>query len=108
CGAFIGDWLSYIFGYHYKDRIHQLWPFKQKPMLLNQGFYFFRKYGVTSVFIGRFFGPLRAVVPLIAGICRMDKRHFFIANILSAFIWAAGILLPGAYGLPWLKQLFSL
>ena len=49
-------------------------------------------WGVAAVFIGRFFGPLRASVPLAAGIFRMPYWHFQLANFTSAFLWA-GVLL---------------
>ena len=38
------------------------------------GMRFFERHGGKSVFIGRFFGPVRAVVPLAAGIMRMPPR----------------------------------
>jgi membrane protein DedA with SNARE-associated domain len=55
------------------------------------------------VFIGRFSGPLRASVPLVAGICEMRTVTFQIANAASAILWATGILAPGAFGLKWLQ-----
>jgi membrane protein DedA with SNARE-associated domain len=45
---------------------------------------------------GRFFSPVRAVVPLAAGILKMPPGRFWLANILSACIWAPGVLFPGA------------
>ncbi len=42
--------------------------------------------------IGRFFGPVRATVPLVAGMMGMHRRRFQIANILSAIIWAPVVL----------------
>jgi membrane protein DedA with SNARE-associated domain len=45
-----------------------------------------------AVFIGRFFGPLRASVPVAAGVLRMPYWTFQIANFCSAFVWA-GVLL---------------
>jgi membrane protein DedA with SNARE-associated domain len=53
------------------------------------------------VFLGRFLGPLRAVVPLVAGFCEMGQVPFQIVNVASAIIWATGILTPGM-GLAWL------
>jgi membrane protein DedA with SNARE-associated domain len=50
---------------------------------------------VASVFIGRFFGPVRAVIPLVAGIMDMTWRQFWLANIGSAIIWAPALLLFG-------------
>src|SRR4030095_3598803 len=33
-GAALGDWLSYWLGYHYHDRIQQMWPLKDRPDLM--------------------------------------------------------------------------
>jgi membrane protein DedA with SNARE-associated domain len=44
----------------------------------------------------RIFGPVRAIVPLTAGILRMPPGRFWLANIASAIIWAPLILFPGA------------
>ncbi|WP_312625760.1 DedA family protein [Scandinavium sp.] len=106
-GAFAGDWLSWWLGYHYSYRITMLWPLSRKPQLLQRGHLFFERWGSWGVFIGRFFGPLRAVVPLVAGICRMPSGKFQLANAASAAVWAFGILAPGALGIPKLAALFS-
>ena len=53
------------------------------------------KWGVPSIFIGRFFGPLRASVPLAAGIFEMPYWRFQIANFVSALVWSAALLLFG-------------
>ena len=94
-GAFFGDWLSYWIGYHYQDRVAHMWPLSRNPQLLARGHAFFERWGVLGIFIGRFFGPLRAVVPLVGGICGMPQRYFQLANVTSAMIWAFGILAPG-------------
>ncbi|WP_334472018.1 DedA family protein [Arsenophonus sp. PmNCSU2021_1] len=104
CGAFLGDWLSYWFGFHYKNSVRHMWPISRRPEMLDRGHLFFERWGVWSVFIGRFFGPLRAVIPLVAGICAMPKHYFQLANLLSAMVWAFAILAPGAFGLSWLAQ----
>ncbi len=106
-GAFFGDWLSYWFGFHYKERVAHMWPLSRKPDLLLRGHAFFERFGVFGVFLGRFFGPLRAVIPLVAGICGMPQRHFQVANLGSAFVWATGILAPGVFGAPWLTKVFG-
>nr|WP_274613891.1 DedA family protein [Yersinia enterocolitica] len=103
-GAFFGDWLSYWIGDHYKDRVGTLWPLSRNPQLLVRGHAFFERWGFFGAFIGRFFGPLRAVVPLVAGICAMPKFYFQLANITSAIIWAFGILAPGVFGIQWLSH----
>jgi SNARE associated Golgi protein len=55
-----------------------------------------RKYGIASVFLARFTAVVRAFVPLLAGILRMSSRHFYVANILSALVWALIHVFPGA------------
>ena len=53
------------------------------------------RWGVLAIFIGRFFGPLRASVPLVAGIFRMPYWSFHVANFTSAFVWAGVLLTLG-------------
>lgn len=103
-GAFFGDWVSYWFGFHYKERVGKIWPLSRQPKLLVRGRIFFERWGVLGVFIGRFFGPLRAVVPLIAGICEMPMQQFQWTNFGSAVVWGTAILAPGVFGLQWLAQ----
>ena len=47
------------------------------------------------MFIGRFFGPVRAVIPLAAGIMRMGRGRFWFANVTSAIVWAPMLLFAG-------------
>ena len=70
-GAALGDWVSYWFGYKFKEQVAQMWPLSRYPDILPRGEAFVRRWGVPSIFIGRFFGPLRASVPLAAGIFEM-------------------------------------
>lgn len=100
-GAVLGDWLSYWLGRRYKREIARLWPLSRHPDLLPRGETFFRKWGTAGIFLGRFFGPLRSAVPLVAGICAMPLVPFQIANVTSALIWATGILSPGAIVVAW-------
>lgn len=54
------------------------------------------------MFIGRFFGPLRSIMPLVAGICGMRQLPFQLANVTSAGLWATGVLTPGIVAIDWL------
>jgi membrane protein DedA with SNARE-associated domain len=95
-GAVLGDAVSYRVGALLGPRAHLVWPFARHPALLGRGIAHFERHGGKSVFIGRFFGPLRAIVPLAAGIMGMKPRPFWFANIASAALWAPAMLLPGA------------
>lgn len=94
-GAVAGDCLSFFLGYHYKNRIHHLYPFNRYPNAINKGHEFFLKHGMISVVIGRFVGPIRPVIPLVAGTLAMQPSHFVSINILSALAWSPVYLLPG-------------
>lgn len=94
-GAVIGDGLSYWLGHHF-DYLTERWRwFRLHPDHLRRGVEFFQKYGDLSVALGRFFGPIRAVVPLVAGLLHMPPKRFYTANVLSALVWAPAYLLPG-------------
>lgn len=95
-GAIAGDGISYWLGRHYHQEIKTLWPFRSHPQLITRGELFFNRHGGKSVLLGRFVGPVRPVIPLIAGMLDMPMRHFFGVNFLSAIGWAFAYLLPGA------------
>ena len=56
---------------------------------------FVARWGVPGIFIARFSGPLRASVPLAAGIFEMPFWRFQLANFGSAMVWAATLLTLG-------------
>lgn len=97
-GAAAGDWLSYWVGVTFKEPIAHVWPLSKYPDLLPRGHAFMEHWGILGIFIGRFFGPLRASVPLIAGILEMNYWYFQSANIASAFLWAWVLLKFGDFG----------
>lgn len=72
-----------------------MWPFAAHPALLARGEAFIRKWGALAIFIGRFSGPLRASVPITAGMLGMPLRVFQIANFTSALVWVAVLLVLG-------------
>ena len=96
-GASTGDALSFFLGYHYKERLYQLGWFKRHQHLLDDGHRFFEKYGVYSVLIGRFIGPIRAIIPLVAGILGMPIKHYIPVNIVASALWAPAYLVPGLF-----------
>ena len=105
-GAGLGDWLSYWLGLTFKDRLTTLWPFTRYPDLLGHGHRFFERWGAVGVFLGRFLGPVRATVPIVAGMCAMPAWRFQAANWASALVWAFAMLAPGAFGLAALRGWF--
>ena len=103
-GGTLGYAMSYWIGLYYKDSIAQIWPFSRNPGLLERGETFFTKWGAISVFLGHFFGPVRAVIPVVAGMYALPQWQFQLANITSAFMWAAGVIAPSFFGLQYFMK----
>lgn len=91
----IGDNLSYTIGRHFHQRIHAYWPFNRYPHWFKNAKQFMHAHGRKSIFWGRFFGPLRAMLPLLAGMMDMRWKRFFIADTCSSLLWTVFYLMPG-------------
>lgn len=94
-GAVAGDGTSYWLGSWYKDKLVQAWPFSKHPQLLTAGYSLFEKHGAKSVIFARFIGPVRAILPVVAGMLGMSPVRFYAMNVLSALLWAPAHILPG-------------
>jgi membrane protein DedA with SNARE-associated domain len=94
-GAVAGDIVCYAIGAALGIRLMHRPALKPYRTSVARARLFFRRYGFAAVFLGRFFGPLRCTLPLVAGMMRMTQRKFQIANVLSAIVWAPAMLAPG-------------
>jgi len=96
-GAILGDALSYFLGRRLGPTVLQHPWLARHGRLLHKACVANTRYGVLTLFLGRFGGPLRAFVPIMAGIMGMPAQRFHPANALSGIVWVAALLLPG-YG----------
>jgi membrane-associated protein len=55
----------------------------------------FERHGGASVFIGRWVGALRAVVPVVAGAARMPFGRFLVWDIPGVLTWTTAVVLLG-------------
>jgi membrane protein DedA with SNARE-associated domain len=94
-GAVAGDALSYWIGHRYRESLAQMWPFVRYPEIFDKAKEYFVRRGARSVILARFIAPLRAVVPIVAGMAGMTPLRFLTMNIISALIWAPAHILPG-------------
>lgn len=94
-GAVIGDIISYLLGWWLGRSIIHKWPLNKHRTGVARARLLFRRYGFAAVFVGRFFGPVRCTVPMVAGMMSMDQTRFQSANVLSAMVWAPVMFLPG-------------
>ncbi len=106
-GAALGDWLSFWLGRRFEHRIADLWPLSRHPEALVRARRAVDRWGAPGVFFGRFLGPLRATVPLIAGLVAMPMLPFQAANWSSALVWAFLVLAPGAFGIEAVRGWFA-
>jgi len=82
-------------GVHYQERVHHFKVFKRHPEWLEKTEHFFQRYGIASIALGQFVGPVRAFAPLLAGMSGMPLFRFQITILFSTMIWAPVYLMPG-------------
>lgn len=95
-GAIAGDSASFWLGRRFAGRLPETWPFVRRRHWLDNGEAFFQRHGGQSIFIARFIGPLRPIVPLVAGSLNMPVSAFVPRMLLACVLWAPLMLLPGA------------
>ena len=96
-GSFLADILSFLLGTGISKSIDKLWPFSKYPNLLIQGRSFVKRFGILGVFVGKFIGPIRPLLPLTAGSLGMNFKYFLTVEIFSSFLWALLYTVPGYY-----------
>ncbi|MFC4276814.1 DedA family protein [Achromobacter aloeverae] len=94
-GAVIGDAISYSLGRWLGPGILRRRPLNRQRQTVARARLFFHRYGFASVVLGRFLGPIRAIIPTVAGVMGMPHARFQLANVLSALIWMPVMLAPG-------------
>jgi membrane protein DedA with SNARE-associated domain len=96
-GAIAGDNIGYLLG----SRLGRDWLLRRgsrfglRRRRLNQVEDFFRRQGSKAVFVGRFIGFARALVPFVAGASRMPYRKFFIYDAVGAALWTVAFVTLG-------------
>jgi len=95
-GAVIGDVSSFYLGRH-GTRLASRWDKIIHSSYMEHGERFLEAHGNKSVFLGRFIGPLRPVIPFVAGFFRMQPRRFIFWDVTSAPCWAATSVYMGYF-----------
>ncbi len=95
--AITGDSVGYAIGNRYGESLMKLPILKRRRGALDRALEGLRRRGPIYVFIGRFTAFLRAVMPGLAGMSRMNYRRFLIANALGGLIWGVTFTLLGYF-----------
>ncbi|MFC3396694.1 DedA family protein [Brenneria rubrifaciens] len=94
-GCLLGDWISYFIGSRFKQTLHQ-WSFlKRHQTLLIKTEHALHHHPVPTVLIGRFVGPTRPLIPMVAGMLGLPPYKFAVPNIIGCLLWPPAYFLPG-------------
>ena len=94
-GGLAGDSLSFWIGRRYGEALFEQPWLHRRRALLTHARGFFERHGGKGVLIGRFLGPLRAVLPTVAGTAGMRWSLFLAADATASTAWALAFILPG-------------
>lgn len=94
-GCLLGDWISFWLGWRFKQPLHR-WSFlKKNKALLDKTEHALHQHSMLTILIGRFVGPTRPLVPMVAGMLDLPVRKFVVPNIIGCLLWPPVYFLPG-------------
>jgi len=94
-GCLLGDWISFWLGWRFKQPLHR-WSFlKKNKALLDKTEHALHQHSMLTILIGRFVGPTRPLVPMVAGMLDLPVRKFVLPNIIGCLLWPPVYFLPG-------------
>jgi membrane-associated protein len=94
--AIIGDAVNYLVGLKIGPRVfryEQARFFNRKHLLRTQQFY--ETHGGKTIILARFIPIIRTFAPFVAGIGKMEYRHFAVYNVVGAVAWVVLFLVGG-------------
>ena len=95
--AFLGNVTGYEIGRAIGAPLYERNGRFIKKKYFDQTHAFFEKHGAKALVIGRFVPIVRTFITVVAGVSRMDRRHFFVWSAVGAVMWATGITLLGYF-----------
>lgn len=94
-GCLLGDWISYLIGRQFKGPLHR-WSFiKKHQKLMDKTEHALHQHSMFTIIVGRFIGPTRPLIPLVAGMLELPARKFLLPNLIGCVLWPPIYLLPG-------------
>lgn len=94
--AVLGTQVGYYVGYKIGPPLFE----RKQGLIFNQRVVaetqkFFDKYGVRAIILARFVPILRALVPMFAGISKVEPKRFFRLNLIGATVWIVVFMVSG-------------
>jgi len=94
-GGLLGDAVSYTLGKYFHQNIRRLPLLRHHPEWIGSAETYFQRYGIASLLVGRFIGPLRPMLPMVAGMFDMPLPRFIAVSLVAGAGWSVAYLLPG-------------
>jgi undecaprenyl-diphosphatase len=94
-GGLLGDVVSYFVGRRFHQNIRRLPGLRHHPEWIAGAETYFQRYGIASLLVGRFIGPLRPMLPMVAGMFDMPFVRFAGVSVVAAAGWSVAYILPG-------------
>ncbi|NBA97490.1 bifunctional DedA family/phosphatase PAP2 family protein [Pseudomonas sp. R5(2019)] len=94
-GGMLGDAVSYFLGRRFHQNIRRLPLLRHHPEWIGSAEAYFQRYGIASLLVGRFIGPLRPMLPMVAGMFDMPVPRFIGVSLIAGAGWSVAYLLPG-------------
>ncbi|OCT34655.1 bifunctional DedA family/phosphatase PAP2 family protein [Pseudomonas putida] len=94
-GGMLGDAMSYAIGKYFHQNIRRLPLLRHHPEWIGSAETYFQRYGIASLLVGRFIGPLRPMLPMVAGMFDMPLPRFIAVSLVAGAGWSVAYLLPG-------------
>jgi membrane-associated protein len=95
--AIVGDSVGFAIGHRYGEQLVRLKILRKRRPALERALEGLRRRGPIYVFVGRFTAFLRAVMPGLAGMSRMNYRRFLAANVAGGVLWGVSYSLLGYF-----------
>lgn len=83
-GCLLGDWISFWLGWRFKKPLHR-WSFmKKNKALLDKTEHALHQHSMFTILVGRFVGPTRPLVPMVAGMLDLPIKNSLCQISLAA------------------------
>ncbi|WP_106297609.1 VTT domain-containing protein [Knoellia remsis] len=95
--AFLGNVVGYELGRLLGAPLYERDGRIIKKKYFDQTHEFFEKHGAKALVLGRFVPIVRTYITVVAGVSRMERRHFFVWSGVGAVLWVALLTLAGYF-----------
>ncbi|WP_182876328.1 DedA family protein [Microbispora sp. H10670] len=95
--AVAGDSVGYAIGRRVGPGVLGARPLRRRRERVERAREMVRRWGPQAVLLGRFVAFLRALIPTLAGVSRMEYRRFLLFNVVGGVLWGVGYTLLGYF-----------